>query len=147
MIVLFFGFPYYFHFCGRGVVPPGRRPALSALELLSRHESVHGAGGLARCRKTKSPFFTNSPRPPTYIFKSTQYTLRAQHTHTALFLCLRSVEEEVGVALGEEVVEPVDGRDARGQLAAPLVPLPLHLVRVIRFGFGLGLGSLSCSAA
>ena len=108
---------------------------------------MHGAGGLARCRKTKSPFFTNSPRPPTYIFKSTQYTLRAQHTHTALFLCLRSVEEEVGVALGEEVVEPVDGRDARGQLAAPLVPLPLHLVRVIRFGFGLGLGSLSCSAA
>ena len=95
----------------------------------------------------KSPFFTNSPRPPTYIFQKHTVTLRAQHTHTALFLCLRSVEEEVGVALGEEVVEPVDGRDARGQLAAPLVPLPLHLVRVIRFGFGLGLGSLSCSAA
>ena len=89
---------------------------------------------------------THHARRPIY-FKSTQYTLRAQHTHTALFLCLRSVEEEVGVALGEEVVEPVDGRDARGQLAAPLVPLPLHLVRVIRFGFGLGLGSLSCSAA
>ena len=36
-------------------------------------------------------------------------------------------KEEVGIALGEDIVEAVDRRDARGQLAVPLVRQKLKL--------------------
>ena len=63
-----------------------------------------------------------------------------QHSSAPARSSLQS-KEEVRIALGEDVVETIDRRDARGQLAVPLVALPLHLaeLRVHRVGVLHGL--------